>query len=516
MENSILEFNSPAEIKQAAVTVRQTFNSGCTLPLPFRLHQLEQLWKLLDENEDLICEAVYKDVRKSKAEVTLGEILHTKEEVNKALVNLETWAKDEKTKPVLVNRLGTKCFMRKQPKGAVMIISPWNYPVYLLLAPFVGAIAAGCTVIMKPSESAPNSAKLLTKLVRQYLDTSCYIVINGAVPETTQLLEYKWDHIFFTGSIHVGKIIMKAASKHLTPVTLELGGKSPVIIDENADINIAAKRIIYGKLLAAGQTCIAPDYVLITSKAEAKFVEATKEALISLLGENPKESSEFARIVNEDHFKRLIRLLEEDMTGEIVIGGQVSEDDLYIAPTVIKNVGRNDGLMMEEIFGPILPMIRVSDTDEAIEYINAHDEPLTLYLFSDNKKLINKVLNSTRSGGVLVNNIMTQIIETDLPFGGLGPSGMGSYHGRESFNTFTHTRSVMVKSLCPVSEIFSRGRYPPFSDSKIAVMRAIVESVPPFKQGFIRKYFKWIVAAALFGIIVRRPSYVLQCSKCVL
>ncbi|KAF9278309.1 hypothetical protein BGZ68_008658 [Mortierella alpina] len=369
--------------------------------------------------------------------------------------------------------------------GSVLIIAPWNYPIFLTIGPMVGAIAAGCTAVIKPSEMAAHTAKIMTELLPRYLDSRAYTIINGAVHETTKLLENKWDHIFYTGNGMVAKIIMKAAAQHLTSLTLELGGKSPVIVDENANMT----------------TCVAPDYILVTAKAEEKFIPALKKAVQELLGSNPQSSTDYGRIINNRHFHRLSKVLNENQSGEIVIGGQTDEKDLYIAPTVVANVDRDDKLMEDEIFGPLLPMIRVADIDDAIEFINSKDDPLALYVFSSNKKLINKVMDSTRSGGILVNDTLMHVAEGNLPFGGIGPSGMGSYHGVESFNCFTHERSTMIKDLNPVAEAV---RYAPYTSTNLKIARIALESVPRFKKNFILKHFKWIVFAIIFGVGFKR------------
>ncbi|KAG0319236.1 Aldehyde dehydrogenase, partial [Linnemannia gamsii] len=464
----------------ATETARQTFRSGITRPLKYRRHQLEQLWRLIDDNTDLIIEALKKDLHKHKNETILGELIPSKEEINDALEHLEEWAKDEKVVPALVNRVGVTCLKRKEPKGATLIISPWNYPFFLTIGPLVGAIAAGCTAVIKPSEVAPHSANVMTDLFARYLDNSAYIVINGAAQETTKLLEYKWDHIFYTGNGMVAKIIMRAAAQHLTSLTLELGGKSPAIIDEHANLTVAAKRIAFGKTFNAGQTCVAPDYVLITAKAQDKFVQELKKAFDEL------------------------KVLHENKSGDIVIGGETDENDLYIAPTVIANVDRDDKLMEDELFGPLLPMIQVADVDDAIEYINSKDEPLALYIFSSNKKFANKVMDSTRSGAILVNDTLMHVAEGNLPFGGTGPSGMGSYHGKKSFDAFSHERSTMVKDLNVVSEAAMSVRYAPYNDTNLKVARMVLESVPRFKKSFVLKHFKWVVIALIFGIGLKR------------
>ncbi|KAF9997011.1 Aldehyde dehydrogenase [Entomortierella chlamydospora] len=501
---SVLQFNTDAEIAQAVETSRQTFKSGYTKPLKFRRHQLQQFWRLVDENTDALIEAVHKDLRKHRNETTLGEIIPTKEEINDALEHLDEWAKDEVVNPSLVNKFGTTCLKRKEPKGSVLLISPWNYPVFLTFGPLIGAIAAGCTAVIKPSEVAPHSAKLMTELIPRYLDTRAYIVINGAAHETTKLLEYKWDHIFYTGNGTVAKIIMKAAAQHLTPLTLELGGKSPAFIDENANMDVVAKRIAFGKTFNAGQTCVAPDYLLLTNKAEEKLVPALKKALVDMFGTNPQASADYPRIINNRHYHRLLNVLTENKSGNIVIGGQTDEKDLFIAPTVVSNVDREDKLMEDELFGPLLPLIRVTDVDDAIEYINSKDTPLALYVFSSNKKLSKKILDSTNSGGAVVNDTLMHVAEGSLPFGGVGPSGMGSYHGKRSFDVFTHERSTMIKNLNPIGEAVVAVRYAPYTKPNLQLARLFMESVPSFKKSFILRHLKWVVIALIFGIGAKR------------
>ncbi|KAF9357172.1 Aldehyde dehydrogenase [Mortierella sp. AD094] len=396
---SALYFNSDAEIRQAVETTRRTFKAGHTKPLKFRRHQLEQLWRLPDEESD--------------TEFLVGEIIPCKEDIHDVLEHLEDWTKDERVRPSFAHRFGITCLKRKEPKGSVLLISPWNFPVCITMGAFIGAIAAGCTAVLKLSEVAPHTAKALTELIPRYLDNRAYIVINGGPSETTKLLEHNGP---------VARVIMKAASQHVTPLTLELGGKSPVYIDESADIAIAAKRVAFGKFVNAAKT-------------EEKFIPELKKAFAKMLGANPQASPDYARIINGRHFHRLANLLNGIQSEEIAIGGIMDEKDLYIAPTVITNVSRVGMLMESEIFGPILPVVRVADVDDAIEYIASRDYPLTLYIFSCNSKVIKKVMDSTRSGGILVNDTLMHGMDGSLPFGGVGASGVGSYHGKASFDT---------------------------------------------------------------------------------
>ncbi|KAF9437321.1 hypothetical protein BGZ76_001208 [Entomortierella beljakovae] len=497
-----LQYHSAEEIKQAVSSSRSTFKSGITTSLEFRRKQLEQLWLLLEENTEAICDALQKDCKKSRMEAICTEIITSKEEINYALDNLKSWAKPKRIIPTLMNLFTTTCYKRMEPKGSVLIISPWNYPIQLNIVPLCGAIAAGCTVVIKPSELAPHTAKLITDLFSRYLDQGAYKAINGGTEESTLLLEYQWDHIFYTGSGRIGRVVMQAAAKHLTPVTLELGGKSPVFVDEEADIEMAALRIAFGKAINAGQTCIAPDYVLMTEETEKKFIPAYQKAVTKMMGSNPKESLDYPRISNSRHFNRLVTLLSGRESGEIVIGGETYEKELYFAPTVVTNVSRQDKLLQEEIFGPILPVVRVSDVDDAIEFINYKDDSLAFYIFSTNKKLIQKILNSTKSGGVCVNDTLMHAADVKLPFGGVGSSGFGSYHGKASFDIFTHERSIMIKGFGRLPEFAQSVRYAPYTNTNLKIIRIVAETVPSFRKSFFAKYWRWISLISVAVVVV--------------
>jgi len=350
------------------------------------------------------------------------------------------------------------------------VISAWNYPWNLCLGPLVGAIAAGNCVLMKPSEVAENTARLVAELFPRYLDPNCVQVVLGGVPETTLLLRERFDHIMYTGNGAVGKIIMRAAAEYLTPVTLELGGKSPCIVDENCDLAVTARRILWGKFTNAGQTCIAPDYVLAHKNIEPKLLKALQDNLHEFYGENPKDSKDFARIINKRHVQRLGALLTDLGGGEIVEGGQIEEDEKYIAPTIIRNASPDSSVMAGEIFGPILPIMTVPDIQSAIEFINSRPKPLALYIFSGNTSNQNQILANTSSGSVAINETLMQFACPDLPFGGVGDSGMGSYHGEKGFQTFSHMRSVLNKTTWFDLNV----RYPPFNENKVWTMRKLI------------------------------------------
>ncbi|KAG0338262.1 Aldehyde dehydrogenase [Podila horticola] len=459
-----LTYTPVDDIPQIVQELRATFKSGLTKPLNYRREQLKGLFNLLDENEELFRESTFKDLHKPPAETLLGEILTVKQECHEAIKNLDKWAAKQPVKTGLVNKMDG-VHIRKDPLGLVLIIGAWNYPTNLLLAPAVGAIAAGNTVILKPSEVSSYTAALITRLLPKYLDSRSYRIVNGAAPETTVLLEHKFDHIFYTGSGNIGKIVMGAAAKQLTPVTLELGGKSPAFISKEVDLTIAARRIAFGKYFNCGQTCIAPDYVIIERGSEDELIEQIKAAILEFYTAAPQTSDSYGRIVNKNHFHRLKSILDKTQ-GKVVIGGDAQEDDLYIAPTVVLGVKPEDSLMEAELFGPILPILVVDSIDEGIDYVNEHDQPLALYVFSKNSKVTDHILDNTRSGGVLVNDTLTHFLVPGLPFGGTGPSGIGNYHGQRSFDVFSHERSTLVKSLG--MEKVNGLKYPPYTEKKIS------------------------------------------------
>lgn len=460
---SPLTFTPLDEIPKVIQDLRDTFESGLTKPLAYRKEQLKGLHNLVAENEDRIREALYHDLRKPPQETRLGETGMLKQECVDAIKNLDVWAAPRKVSAGLIASLDT-LLVRKEPFGNVLIVGAWNYPLGLLLIPAVGAIAAGNTVLFKPSELSAHTAALLTELLPKYLDSRSYRIVNGSVAETSVVLEHRFDHIFFTGSGNVGKVIMTAAAKHLTPVTLELGGKSPAFVSKDANISVVARRLTIGKFFNCGQTCIAPDYIIVERGAEEELVNQIKKSLVEFYGASAQTSHSYGRIINQNHFRRLKRMLE-NTKGQVVLGGDTQEDDLYIAPTVVVNTAEGDSLLDDEIFGPIFPIMVVdSVTKEGVRYVNKRDQPLALYIFSENKDVINHILDNTRSGSALVNDTLLQYSTTVLPFGGVGPSGIGSYHHQRSFDAFSHERSTIIKStsLDRANDI----RYPPYSQKK--------------------------------------------------
>jgi len=430
------------------------FYSGKTKSVGFRLYQLEQLKLLITENRDLVSKALKEDLNKSEAEANLTEIRETLRETRYALNRLKKWAKTQAVSTPFLLKPGTS-YIKPEPLGTVLIISPWNYPFSLLFMPLVGAIAAGNTAVLKPSEIASATSRVIEELVPQYFERECISVVPGGVEETSTLLEQPLDHVFFTGSEKVGKIVMNAASKHLTPVTLELGGKSPCIVDKKVDVKIAAKRIAWGKFLNAGQTCVAPDYLLVREEIKDTIISAIREQINRFYGNDPELSQSYCRIINQSHFHRLEALLED---GNIVCGGDTDAEQRYIPPTILDNVNPESNVMSEEIFGPILPVISFKTVQEAVELVNDKPKPLALYVFSEDKEFQDLVLENTSSGGVCINDTILQITSPELPFGGVGNSGIGNYHGKSSFDTFSHYKSILKKPF--KLDLFLR--YPPF------------------------------------------------------
>ncbi len=447
-----------SHIPQLVADLRATFKSRKTLPHAWRAQQLRAVGRMLRERKDDILAALSADLGKSAFEGFLAEIALCEKEVAYMLDNLDKWMQPEKVSTPLAVQPG-KSRIYRDPLGVVLIIAPWNYPAQLALLPMIGAIAAGNCVVVKPSEVAANTSQVLAKLIPEYLDTECVKVVEGAVPETTALLEQRWDHIFYTGNGAVGRIVMAAAAKHLTPVTLELGGKCPVIVDRTADLDVAARRVVWGKFFNAGQTCLAPDYILVHDAVADRFTDKLAKTIRAFYGDDARRSKDYARIINERHHDRLTKLLEGC---KVVAGGDHDRTDRYIAPTLLRDVSFDAPIMQEEIFGPLLPIHTIGSMAQAIELVNERDKPLALYVFSEDKSVQDDVLSLTSSGGACVNDVVMHFTVPDLPFGGVGESGMGAYHGRASFETFTHKKSVLNKSRHMDLPL----RYPPYDDNK--------------------------------------------------
>ncbi len=423
--------------------------------------------RFLKEREREIEAALRSDLGRPSIEVYPTEIAFAAGEISLALRKLKSWSKPTRVPTALVGQPG-RSWIYREPLGVVLIIGPWNYPVQLVLVPLMGAIAAGNCAIVKPSEVAPATSDLLARHLPAYVSPQCVSVVEGGVKETTDLLAQRFDYIFYTGNCTVGRIVMEAAAKHLTPVTLELGGKSPCIVDQNADIEVAARRILWGKFFNAGQTCVAPDYVLAHEAIEEKLLACMQKTLVDFFGDDPRSSADFGRIVNARHHRRLMKILPG--SGDLVAGGAADENERYLAPTILHNVPADSPVMADEIFGPILPVLKMKDIGQAIAFINARPKPLALYLFSRDDRIQERVLEQTSSGGVTINHTLLHVAVPALPFGGVGASGLGAYHGRSSFETFSHRKSVLKKPTWFDPWFF----YPPYNDSKRKWMRRLI------------------------------------------
>ncbi|MFF8404481.1 aldehyde dehydrogenase family protein [Streptomyces sp. NPDC015684] len=438
--------NLPSTEQPAAVVarLRATFATGRTRPVAWRTAQLRRLRALLTERGADLAGALRADLGKSETEAYRTEIDFTVREIDHTLEHLDAWLRPEPA-PVPAH-LGpdATAWTQTDPLGVVLVIAPWNYPAQLLLAPMVGALASGNAVVAKPSELAPATSGALAELIPAYLDTDAVAVVEGGVPETTALLAERFDHVFYTGNGTVGRIVMRAAAEHLTPVTLELGGKSPVFVDRGTDLDTVADRLVRGKFLNAGQTCVAPDYVLTDPGTAAALEAALVRAVEALYGTDPAASPEYGRIINERHFDRLNGLLG---SGRVAVGGVGDRTAKYLAPTVLADVEPDSPVMREEIFGPILPIVTVAGLDEAIAFINDRDKPLALYVFTESDDTRARIAAETSSGGLGYGLPLAHLTVSDLPFGGVGESGMGSYHGRWSIETFSHRKAVLSKPL---------------------------------------------------------------------
>lgn len=429
---------STSEIKSIVASQRRFLRSEATLDIDYRLAALRRLRRAIVEHEHELTEALYLDLHKSYEEAYLTEISIVLGEIDNFLKNLPRWAAPSK-KHTPLKLFPSRSAVLTEPLGLALIIAPWNYPVQLLLNPLVGAIAAGCTAVLKPSPYVPHVAEALEQLVQGVFDEEYVAVVQGHREVNTALLAERYDVIFFTGSPELGRIVMRAASDNLTPVILELGGKSPVIVDCTADVKLAAKRVAWGKTLNAGQTCIAPDYLLIHRDVRAQFVEAYRRALGELHGEDARQSQHYVRMVSDRAFERVASYLKE---GRVVVGGAVDVAERYIEPTLLADVAPDAAVLREEIFGPILPMIEIDSVDDAVDYILEREKPLALYVFAE-EGVAKRVVRRTSSGGACINDVIMHIANENLPFGGVGNSGMGRYHGRDSLYAFSHRRSVL-------------------------------------------------------------------------
>ena len=442
-----------------------TFHSGRTKDLQWRFEQLAAIERMMSERESEFTDALQQDLGKHALESWLTEISYVAEEAAYCRKNLRRWMKAKRISTPIV-AMPASSWVQPEPLGIVLIIGAWNYPLQLTMAGAAAAIAAGNCVIIKPSELAPATSALIAKCVAEYLDTDAVRVVEGGVAETTELLAQPFDHILYTGGGNVARIVMSAAAKNLTPVTLELGGKSPCVVLPDADLEVTARRIVWGKYTNAGQTCIAPDYVLTDVDTEARLLPLIEKSITEMFGEDPENSDSYGRIVNDRHFERISNFIGD---GHVVIGGTTNSSSRYIAPTVLTDVALDSPVMQEEIFGPVLPIIRADDLDEAIQFIRAKDRPLAAYIFTKNKDAEFRFLDQVSCGNAGVNDTMMFMAVHELPFGGVGASGMGAYSGEHGFRTFSHMKAVIKRGWWPDLAV----RYAPYTDKKFAFLRKI-------------------------------------------
>lgn len=431
-------------IEQKFYDSKAFFNTQQTKDISFRKEQLKKLSKAIKSYESDILEALYTDLGKNKVEAYATEIGITLKSIKNARKELKNWTKTKNVDTPLY-LFPTKSYIKKEPYGTVLIIAPFNYPFQLVFEPLIGAIAAGNTAIIKPSELTPNVARVIKRLINETFDANYIEVIEGGIEETQTLIHLPFDYVFFTGSENVGKIVYQAASENLVPVTLEMGGKSPVIVDETANIKVASERICFGKFTNAGQTCVAPDYILVHESVKDDLITALSKTLREFYGQNIQQSPDYGRIVNLKHYHRLTSLLNSAQMN-IVFGGHSDEDERYIEPTLLDHVTNDSAIMQEEIFGPILPILTYQSLDEAIAFIHQRPKPLSLYLFNEDENATQRVINDLSFGGGAINDTLMHLANPKLPFGGVGASGMGRYHGKYSFDTFTHEKSYIFKS----------------------------------------------------------------------
>ena len=453
-----------AELKQLLSRQRTFFQSGKTRGIDFRLAQLKKLREAIASLEGEITAALRRDLGKSDFEAYTSEVGIVYEEINLVAANLPTWSRPQHVSTPLAYQPSFST-VYPQPRGVVLIIAPWNYPFQLLFAPLIGAIAAGNCIVLKPSELAPATTAVMVKLIDRTFSQEYCALIEGGISETTALLEEHFDHIFFTGSIPVGKIVMRAAAEHLTSVTLELGGKSPCIVDADTNLKVTARRIVWGKFFNCGQTCVAPDYLLVPRQIKRALLALMKQSVQEFFGANPQESPDYGHIINERHFDRLLALI----SGEVVLGGGHDRSKLYIAPTVIDQVKMDDKVMEDEIFGPILPVLEYETLDDAFAVVRQRPDPLACYVFSNRRETEERVINELSFGGGCVNNALIHVGNPHLPFGGIGASGMGNYHGQHSFLTFSHQKSITKTPFMLDLPL----KYPPYKN-KVKLARKII------------------------------------------
>jgi aldehyde dehydrogenase (NAD+) len=461
----MLDRDDRTAIQNTLASQRHFFNSGRTKNPDFRLESLNRLKTAIIKNETAIFEALKNDLYKPAYEGYLTEIGLVLEEIRFVSRHLKSWLKPRKVRTPYVLWFGSSAIY-SEPYGISLIISPWNYPFQLAISPLVGSLAAGNCTVIKPSEYAPHTSTIISEIIKGHFDSHYVAVVEGDTQISKDLLDEHFDYIFFTGSMAVGKIVMSAAAKFLTPVTLELGGKSPCIVDQDVNIDMAARRITSGKFINSGQTCLAPDYLLVHRSNKQKLLDKIKAYLRKFYGKDPRKSPDYVRIINKRHFDRLAALLDK---GDIVVGGQTDAEDLYIAPTLLQNVSWNDPVMQDEIFGPILPVLEFEDSSEVIAAINSRPGPLALYFFSNQRKRYQRIVEEVSFGGGCINDTLSHFVNPHLPFGGTGSSGMGSYHGKASFDTFTHQKSIFKRWFSFDLPL----RFPPYKN-KLSILKKIL------------------------------------------
>ncbi|MGV0577904.1 aldehyde dehydrogenase family protein [Mycolicibacterium elephantis] len=462
------EFAAPAQsttdIPAVVRRLRETFNTGRTKDLDWRKQQLQAMERLVTENEDAIAEALHQDLGRNRFEAWLADIASTAGEAKDAAKNVRKWAR-RRYRLLELSQLPGRGWVEYEPYGTVLVIGAWNFPFVLTLGPAIGAIAAGNTVVLKPSEVCPVSSALMAELVPRYLDNDAIVVVEGDGAVSQELIAQGFDHICFTGGTEIGRKVYEGAAPHLTPVTLELGGKSPVIVSADADLDVAAKRIAWTKLINSGQICIAPDYVLADAKIRDQLVDKIKDAVTKFESENPDGK----RIVNERHFNRLTAALAATK-GDVVVGGASDPAKISIQPTVVVDPDPAEPLMTDEIFGPILPVVTVKSLDDAIGFVNSRPKPLAAYLFTKTKSIRERVIKEVSAGGMVINHLLFHFATNKLPFGGVGPSGMGAYHGKYGFEQFSHKKTVMTKPTRPDVGAFI---YPPYTEKALKLAKRL-------------------------------------------
>jgi aldehyde dehydrogenase (NAD+) len=446
---------------------RKYFETGVTRDVDFRLQQLVKLKQMIRRNEDVILQALQMELHKSAYEAFSTEIGVLYSAINYAVKNLKKWASPQTVKTPLM-LFGARSKIYAEPYGTVLIIAPFNYPVNLVFEPLIGAITAGNCAIIKPSELTPGVSRIIALMIKETFDEAYVRVIEGKQDVTSTLINAPFDYIFFTGSSRVGKIVMEAAARRLIPVTLELGGKNPCIVDETADIDTAARKIAWGKFSNAGQICVAPDYLVIHKQVKAYLLDSLKKHLISFYGDNPRESDDFGRIINEEHAERLRQLIDPD---KVVVGGDYNIKQKYIAPTILDGVEWNDRIMEEEIFGPIVPLLEYENLDEVISHIKNKQKPLAIYVFTKDRIAGKKIIDNISYGGGCINDVLVHVGNPHLPFGGVGTSGIGSYHGKRSFDTFSHMKSILERNMSMESDIM----YPPYTAKKLGMIKKFLK-----------------------------------------